>query len=687
MKITYKLAPVNPVRVSPKGGIFTLLYFVASAVWLDIVLKFLILGPVNIWDIMLSAVFDTSFGLLVGSLCVLFSEIPQKVLSCIMLLAMCVITGAQLIFYKVYYSIFSIYSMFNGAGQIMEFIITILRTMLDNWWGLLLILTPFIIRLVLLKKIPVHRGVRQGIALILVAVVMFLIVPMCFSKADTDRYSRYRLYYSVDSPLMNLRRFGLPETMIIDGWRFVTGFQEESELRPAVSVPSAAADNSGKSETETEPVPVDLGYNVIEIDFDKLIAETSDKNEITMHEYFKNAVPTSKNEYTGIFKDKNLIMVVAESFSASAVDPVLTPTLYKMVNDGFTFTNYYNPVYYVSTYDGEYVALLSLLPKSGCWSMYWSKDNYLPYSLGNMFGSMGYNTAGYHDGEYNYYSRNESHPNLGFKWNAIGSGLDIKYTWPESDVEMMEKTVGDFASDDPFYTYYLTISGHLNYNFKTEFSGGNAMAVKHKEEVAGLDFSDPVRAYIATQIEFNNSMETLLKMLEEAGTLDDTVIVITPDHYPYGLTDSEMCELDPNMEDIKYDIHRGSLIIYNHGFKGPTVDKYCANLDVLPTVMNLFGIDYDSRLVMGRDVLSDSEGIVILNDRSWKTSRGRYNAVTDIFTPSDPEDADYAEYVESVNDDVYNRFLISKLVLENDYYALLPKEIFEQQSKTMMENY
>lgn len=680
MKIIYRQSLEKSGSInSHNGWQGTLLFTVVSAVWLDIVLKFLILGPVGLGDILLSCVFNITFGLLLGGFCIMLPKVPQKVASSIVIFGMCLVTGSQLIFYRLYYSLFSIYSMFNGAGQVMEFIITILRTMLDNWWGLLIILLPFIIRLVCIKRIPAGCSVKAGLALLCVSLVLFVTLPMCFSKADNDRYSRYRLYNSVDAPLMNLRRFGLPETMIIDGWRYFAGFEEESELRPAVPAVVPVEPENDTSDDEPEIAkPAEPEYNVIEIDFDSLIAGDANDTVRTMHEYFKNSVPTAKNEYTGIFKGKNLIMIVAESFSAAAVDPNLTPTLYKMVQDGFTFTNYYNPVYYVSTYDGEYVALLSLLPKSGCWSMYWTKDNYLPYSLGNMTGSLGYHTAGYHDGEYNYYSRDESHPNLGFKWTAIGSGLNVRYTWPESDVEMMEKTVGEYVLSEPFYTYYLTISGHLNYNFMTEFGGGNAMAVKHKDEVAYLPYSDPVKAYLATQIEFNNAMETLLDMLDEAGTLDDTVIVITPDHYPYGLTDTEMKELVPDMEDIKYDIHRGSLVVYNHGYKGPTIDKYCANLDILPTIMNLFGVKYDSRLLMGRDILSDSEGIVILNDRSWKTSRGRYNSVTDVFYPSDPDDTDHAEYVDALNDDVYNRFLISKLVLDNDYYSLLPSEIFEQ---------
>ena len=78
--------------------------------------------------------------------------------------------------------------------------------------------------------------------------------------------------------------------------------------------------------------------------------------------------PTEKNKYSGMFKDKNLIVITAEAFSPIAIDKELTPTLYKMYTEGFSFSNFYTPIFYVSTSDGEYVSLTSLLPKEGVWS-------------------------------------------------------------------------------------------------------------------------------------------------------------------------------------------------------------------------------------------------------------------------------------------------------------------------------
>ena len=102
------------------------------------------------------------------------------------------------------------------------------------------------------------------------------------------------------------------------------------------------------------------------------------------------------------------------------------------------------------------------------------------------------------------------------------------------------------------------------------------------------------------------------------------------------------------------------------------VDKYCSSLDIMPTLANLFGLPYDSRLVMGRDILSDAPGLVIFSDYSFLTDRGAYRAGSDTFTPWDgSEEPDY-DYVRAILTDVTNRFAYSRLILEKDYYATLP---------------
>ena len=98
------------------------------------------------------------------------------------------------------------------------------------------------------------------------------------------------------------------------------------------------------------------------------------------------------------------------------------------------------------------------------------------------------------------------------------------------------------------------------------------------------------------------------------------------------------------------------------------VEKVCSSLDVLPTVLNLFGVEYDSRLLIGNDILSNNkEQIVIFSDRSFITDKGRYSAVQDKFMPN--EGVEIPEwYVEQISEIIYQKFKMSTMILDNDYY-------------------
>ena len=131
-----------------------------------------------------------------------------------------------------------------------------------------------------------------------------------------------------------------------------------------------------------------------------------------------------------MFEGKNLIWIVGEAFSSYVVDEDLTPTLYKLSNEGFVFNNFYNPVWGVSTSDGEYVTMTGLIPKSGVWSFSRSGDNYMPYGMGNILSKSGYLCLAYHNHDYQYYNRHISHPNMGYDYKGLGNGLEVKKVWP-----------------------------------------------------------------------------------------------------------------------------------------------------------------------------------------------------------------------------------------------------------------
>ena len=291
----------------------------------------------------------------------------------------------------------------------------------------------------------------------------------------------------------------------------------------------------------------------------------------------------------------------------------------------------------------------------------------MPFVYGNVFKKIGYNTHAYHNHVYNFYEREQTHPKMGFDYMACGNGLEKVMNcnnWPNSDYEMIKSTVDFYTNNNnPFAVYYMTVSGHLNYNFKE-----NAMSIKNKESVSSLNYSNKMKSYIAANKELDLAMEYLINYLDNKKLLDDTLIVISPDHYPYGLTCDELNEISDNDRCNKFELYHTSLIMYNPDIKKTEVNKVVSGIDILPTIFNLFGIEYDSRLLMGVDALSDKEGIAILSDRSWISDYGTYDSISNKFSSKKRVNDDY---VDRINNIVSEKVSVSSAILEKNYYKKL----------------
>ena len=412
--------------------------------------------------------------------------------------------------------------------------------------------------------------------------------------------------------------------------------------------------------------------NVLDIDFASLAESETNKQIKSMHLYFADREPTYKNEYTGLFEGKNLIFLTGEAFWIGAIHPTYTPTLYKLANEGFVFRNFYNPLWWYSTIDGEYAHCTGLIPSNQVNSSFkhtGKNKNSMYFCLGNMFATAGYPVTAYHNHTYTYYSRNLSHPNMGYNYYGVGNGLDVKTSWPESDLEMMEKTIPQaLAGPKPFHNYYMTVSGHMNYNFP-----GNAMAKKHKEAVADSGLSDPAAAYIACHMELDKALEYVLAELEAAGELENTVICMSGDHYPYGLDDTGAIDelTAPGTEKDLIEKYRSTLILWCGSMEEPVVvEKPCSSIDVIPTLLNLFGLDYDSRIIIGRDILSTAPGLVTTNKKCFVTEQGKYYSTTDTFLPNEGVTVS-EDYVTNTYKEVQRMFTYSDRILFNDYYRKL----------------
>lgn len=514
---------------------------------------------------------------------------------------------------------------------------TVQSTVLSSLPLLFLYQLPTVIFIFLIKKLDLpHRtaGIIRSSAALLALCIVFNFAHLHVISISEDLSYLYNEGYEFTS---SAKELGLITTLKLEAFR-----------KNVENIPLHYGDTTSSQESH---IYVTQNFNVIEGIFDRITSENSPPNISQLNELASTRIPSDKNEKTGIFKDKNLIFVCAEALSPYAVSEKLTPTLYKLMQEGFNFTNYYSPTFGESTSGGEYTLLQSQIPKRQSGekglTMQLSARNTLPYSLPAMFRSNGYSCNGYHNNSYTYYSRNVTHPAMGLNWYGCGGCVKVDENaesfdlstvlssgWPRSDRELIKATANRFINSSkdtgtPFFTYYLTVSGHNNYSFS-----GNKMSAKNREYTDALPYSTTVKAYLSAQKELDLALEELLNVLEEQGILENTVIAIANDHHPYGLSPTwsgnnntdHLSELYEKKLTNRIDTEKGFFTVYCRGHKGEEINQPVSSIDVLPTLLNLFGIEYDSRLLCGKDAFSSGERLVFFSDGSFVTDRGRFDA-------------------------------------------------------------
>ena len=624
-------------------------------------ISFRILTNVTIFNIsfLYVTLYNIFVSLLISFLVTWGNNKFNEVIYYVTIFIICFIYALQLCIYKMFGFYFDL-SLLSATDQVASFAGDGLKLILENIVGVIVLFLPFIILLIFIRRISIHKNdVKINIIKLISLVVVYLVFIGALYIKGNGINSAKELYFNVSNNELNIRKFGVLNAFRIDVKRSIFGFDVK------LDIPDDYVDPD-KDDDEGDEVEIVYDYNNLDIDFDSLIASETDSTVSMMHEYFKNESGTLQNEYTKYFEGKNLILFMAESFNEIAVREDITPTLYKLVNSGFKFNNFYTPTI-SSTIGGEFQELTGLVAASGFLSPWKSGENYYPFGVATAFQNLGYNTYAYHNHTYTFQSRHKYLAALGFD-NYMGcrNGLENEINcnqWPESDVEMIEATFDDYiTSENPFMVYYITVSGHGDYGF--DYS---AMARKHKDDVANLNYSEKPLSYLAAQIELDQALELLIKKLDEAGELEDTVIALVGDHYPYYLSLDEVNEIASYEKDSVVEINRSNFILWNSEMETVEIEKIGSQIDVLPTIYNLFGVEYDSRLIIGKDILSTEPGLAIFGNSSWVSDKGTYFASSGEFVSKDGSEVD-SEYVKYMNNVVSNKITMSRYIMKYDYY-------------------
>lgn len=675
----HKSKDLNKKVSGGASDILSNLYFLViplSLLYMELMAKYLIFGEVFEGNIIYIVLFSFATGGLLSAVCGIFSGTPRKVLTAVML----AISGIFIIFHIGYHKTFQAFFCFDAANEAQNAITNFLSLILDSaknvWYAIILLLMPLVIFCIFSTELS-PKGKKNYAAAAVSAVLSaacyaaaLLIITSTGSVYGSEGYTYTYARSDID---VTYHTFGIITTSRLDLKQKLFGVPEE----PLTIIGSTNNTTNTVTSSDQEEKPIE--YNIMDIDFDELAKKETDSSIKKLHQYAAVQQATNQNEYTGIFEGKNLIMLTLEGFSGKIIDPEFTPMLYKMSHEGFVFNNYYHSSWGGSTASGEYTNLTgNIYYTPSCLAD--SATRYEPFTMANKLNQQGYTSYAYHNNSYTYYKRNKSHPNFGYKWKAVGNGLKITKQWPASDLEMAEVTIDEYIDNQPFHAYYMNFSGHGGYNLKD-----NAMSRLHIDELPEKynEYSDRIKAYIACQYEVELMLQFLVKELDEAGILDETVFVMAPDHYPYLMDTKNLAALynisSSNITD-NIELYRNTLIVWSSSMTEPVeVDKACSAIDILPTLLNLWGLEYDSRLFIGSDIFSDSEAIVPIKTYtySWITDQGTYDCTSEKFTPNNNctiSDDKIKEYVSQINKIIKAKSDFSRQVLYKNYY----KYVFQQ---------
>ncbi len=687
------------------------MFYALAILYFEIVLLITTVGINSAMYGVYIALFSVGIGMGLAVITSLIHKpIVTRIIKVVFLIIGAILYGAIYLSYREYLMFYDVETMLSGAGGAFTSYGHEIKNLVLSPSGIItiiLLLLPLVLYVVIgiklgKAKVISYRGKKLA-AVVLVMAASFIVAHSLISCNQAD-YLVYSEQYTFDQ---SVRRFGLLRSLSAEAYKAVNGgndnslsfmAEEEFVYVPVSASQSSTSDNSANGGGQKAPAStatvsdngavsdngittddeideiqeIETAYNELNIDFESLAQAGGDL--AALDEYVMNLNPSCKNEYTGLFEGKNLIFITAEAFTAEAIDEELTPTLYRMATKGIQFTDYYQPAG-AGTTGGEYQNLFGMLATSGGNSVKNTQDHYNYMTIGTQLGLLGYQGAAFHNGMAGFYDRNLTHINLGYSdgYFAIGSGLENMVTGnSSSDITLFKDTLPLYFDKEPFNLYYMTISGHSPY------MGG--YAYKYWNDVSGLEHLDLVKGYLSTQMELDRAMEWTISALEEQGIADDTVIVISADHFPYGLDDASLGLGYPNLEDLygehiknEFDRDHNRLIIWSGCLEDSepiVVDTPTESIDILPTLLNLFGVKYDSRLLPGRDVFSDAMPLVYYTNNAWRTELGTY--IYGIFTPV--EGAEIPDgYVQAVTGIVKNKLSYSKGVLATDYY----RHVFE----------
>lgn len=659
-------------------GFLTLIFF------MEIILRINLSYKILDWDIFRIFISSCGFGIVLGLISSLFKKTGSKVFKTIISVALTLYAWIEV-------NLYNYLGFFMGTGnaeqgtKVVDYIKEYIEA--ANWKSYLLLI-PLVLYLSYIwfldKKIKEYKLNKTTYfefkiesnrnKLLTVAAYAIVVVFMCimyygtltvkFMQNDLQTISNKNLILTNDNPNLNVSQFGV----------YAFGFSDMMintfDINADISGDDVFNNNQSSVVASEEYV-----RNIDDSAWKELINNEKNSTYNKLNNYFISREITPKNDKTGIYEGKNLIVILMESVNYIAIDKDRYPTIYKLWSEGTSFRNNYSPRNSCSTGNNEMTVMTSLFTINQTCTANRYKNNIYPESVFNMFKDLDYVTTSYHDYGDHYYSRKTIHKNMGSGQYYNASDLNIKWSslyeeWP-SDTDLIKTSVPHFINEDKFMVFLTSVTTHQPYGVDSEY--GN----KNLDKLNDTNYPITIKRYMSKMYELDKALELLLDELEKAGKLEDTVIALFGDHYPYGLSTSSISEVVGYDASVDNEMDRTPMIIYNYGQEPEIVEDYTSLVDLLPTLLNMFGINYDPRLYLGNDIFSEYDHRAYFADGSWQDEVGYYNASKGVFTSKDESNTYTNQEIIDINKQISLKQQMSALAIKNDYFNYLFKKLEE----------
>lgn len=627
-----------------------ILYLLIPFLYIESVFHFNAFGFFDIYTIIRIILFNTLVSIIIVFI---FSKISFKYRKWIyfsIVLLMAIYGFVELEFKNFLDNYYSLSAVSDGAGRIKEYVIYFIMDAKPQFY--LTFIAP-IIMLVINIRIIDHSTLGSNtflntVNLIFVSLLITLTLDVSlglgkylFSLRDT--------YKNFNNTELLLNKIGLNHFL----YRDITALFIESENEIIIK----------ENPEPTNPIPTNVSEPVFIVDDERWINdsinETNEKIK-NIDNYLIARKQTSDNDMTGIFKDYNLIYILVESFDYMAIDEKLTPTLYMMMNNSLFFDNHYTPKFSCTTGESEFIAMTSLVPFNDVCTPNYVTNNAYPQALSNLFKNAGYHTTSFHNWYDQYYDRRNEHKSWGIDkyYDVYDLGISFIHGW-QSDETLIEKASEYFMNEEPFFSLIISSSMHWPYDSNSNLGDKYLNIINEVHP----DYPIEIKRYLSKSMEFDKAMEKLIELLKEKDVYENTVITLFSDHHPFKLSISSIQE--HSLLRDRYSEHGEDLtpfIIYNPTIKPHVYSNIMSTFDQTPTLANLFGLNYDSRLYIGTDIFSN-EATVIFPNSDWINEEGIFISSKNQFTGNMEDD-----YISSISLDVQNDFNVSYLIMNNDYF-------------------